>query len=111
MLALPHLHHCVQMLLSQVARIWHGVEASFQLEVEEETPQEAGALGAGLVRDGFLARRVPGVEQLDQCLQHAHGIGMAGPQPGKDFLGCLVCPGLPPWPICAGYAPRADGIG
>ena len=110
-LSLPHLHHCVQVLLPQVARIRHGVEASFQLEVEKKTPQEAGALGAGLVRDGFLARRVPGVEQLDQCLQHAHGIGMAGPKPGEDFLGRLVCPGLATWPIRAGDAPPADGVG
>ena len=86
-LAFPHLHHGVQVLLPQVARIRHGVEAGLELEVQEEAPQKTGAFGPGLVRDALFACRVPGVEQADQGIQHPHRIGMARPQAGEDFLG------------------------
>ena len=81
------------------------------LEVEEEALQKARSVSTGLVRDGFLACRVPHVEQVDQGVEHAHRIGMAGLQAGKDFLGRLARPGLGAWSIHARDAPWADRIG
>jgi hypothetical protein len=60
----------VDVLLPEVARVRHGLEARLLLQVAEEAPQKLRALLPRLVRDGLLQRRVLGVEEFDQDLQH-----------------------------------------
>jgi hypothetical protein len=92
MVLLPDLHHGVDVLLPEVARVRHGLEARLLLQVAEEAPQKLRAFLPRLVRDGFLQRRVLGVEEFDQDLQHLERRRFARLVAGEDFLGGLARP-------------------
>jgi hypothetical protein len=106
---LPDLHHGVDVLLPEVARVRHRLEARLLLQVAEEAPQKLRAFLPRLVRDGFLQRGVLGVEEFDQDLQHLER-HLARLVAGEDFLWGLARPTLGASGLLLAGTPGAGGF-
>ena len=91
---LPDLNHGVDVFLPKIARVRHHLEAGLLLQVAEEAPQELRTFLPRLVRNGFLQRRMLGVEKFDQDFQYLVRWRLARSVEGKNFLRCLSRPPL-----------------
>lgn len=65
------------------------LKPAFCFRSRKEAPQKLPAFLPRLVRDGFLQRRVLGVEEFDQDLQHLERRRLARLVAGEDFLWVL----------------------
>ena len=91
---LPNLHHGADVLLPQVARVGHGLEAGLEPQVAEEAPQEVRAFVPRLVRHRLLQRGVQRVEELDQHFEHLLRRCLARRVARQNFLRRLARPTL-----------------
>jgi hypothetical protein len=74
----------VNVPVPEVAWVGQLLEAGSLVQIAEEAPQEVGSLLSGLVRDSLHPRGVLLVVQLEQHLQHMHGVRMAGSVARQD---------------------------